>query len=632
MKKLLTQTLTVIAGVSTLIFLVGCDRLFPPPERPVETPEQRLEQANQTFRSTVASALQEAAKLAEVTIKTDNFVAIPLDDGSSVVVNAVISVVENLTLEQLAKGADVLFVFLRLPQGSGLPSGFYIVRFFQTPDTTQWRAQFKNLEGQVALETDAEVGPGEVYRRGVPYILVDHAKITVNAQASVPLGTGGPDPTPLPAAGQKIAQATANFYQAARGIINTVKTNTYRQVIIGSRDDNLVVHTVFQGVEKLTLDELAKGQDVFFGYFRTPQSSELPTGFYTVRIAQSATGEWLARFVDAKGNTVKEGPATVGHGETPAQKTSGGWTIEIGPDGICIDYHIRPIVTKVCWPIPLTATIQAPEQQLEQANKAFRDAVASEMQEAARQAGVKIRTDNFVAIPFDDSSTVVVNAMIEGADRVSIEQLANGADVLFIYSGAKLGFAGREIEPGFYVVRISQNPASGQWLAQFKNSQGRIVLETEATVERPDSNAAKMQPMCTLGPKGELILFDEHDRFKNITLSVSSKRFPPRAGGAGGGGAGASISRTLREAAWQVVKEVAKEPVSIEQVVPVSLGPVPLPDAIAILFNCGTENKPDWCECTLVERGSDYAIWSCIGQKSKTSYVFVRSTSRWPEE
>jgi hypothetical protein len=60
-----------------------------------------------------------------------------------------------------------------------------------------------------------------------------------------------------------------------------------------------------------------------------------------------------------------------------------------------------------------------------------------------------------------------------------------------------------------------------------------IVLETEATVERPDSNAAKMQPMCTLGPKGELILFDEHDPFKNITLSVSSKRFPP-GGGAGG--------------------------------------------------------------------------------------------------
>jgi hypothetical protein len=266
-------------------------------------------------------------------------------------------------------------------------------------------------------------------------------------------------------------------------------------------------------------------------------------------------------------------------------------------------------------------------RRLQEANKAFRDAVASEMQEAARQAGVEIRTDNFIAIPFDDSSMVFVNAMIEGADRVSIEQLAKGADVLFIYSGAKLGFAGREIDPDFYVVRILENPAyfvrilqnsaSGQWLAQFKNLQGRVVLETEAIVEKPDSNAAKMQPMCTLGPKGELILFDEHDPFKNITLSVSSKRFPSRNGQSiirGGFGIispGQSIishSRTLREAAWQVVKKVAKEPVPIEQVVPVSLGPVPLPDAITVLFNCGTEKKPDWFECRLVERGPVYSV------------------------
>jgi hypothetical protein len=140
---------------------------------------------------------------------------------------------------------------------------------------------------------------------------------------------------------------------------------------------------------------------------------------------------------------------------------------------------------------------------LQEANKAFRDAVASEMQAAARQAGVKIRMDNFIAIPFDDSGAVVVNAMIEGADRVSIEQLAKGADVLFVYSGTKLGPAGRQIDPGFYVVRISQNAARGQWIAQFRNSRGRVILETDATVDKPDSNAARMQPMCTLGPKGD---------------------------------------------------------------------------------------------------------------------------------
>jgi hypothetical protein len=215
--------------------------------------------------------------------------------------------------------------------------------------------------------------------------------------------------------------------------------------------------------------------------------------------------------------------------------------------------------------------------------------------------------------------------MIEGGDRVSIEQLAQGADVLFVYSGAKLGPAGREIDPGFYAVRISQNPASGQWLAQFKNSQGRIVLETEATVDRPDSNAAKMQPMCTLGQKGELILFDEHDPFKNMTIPpVSSKRCPScvRA-------RFVSQSRTLREAAWQVVKKVAKEPVSIEQVVPVSFGPIPQPDEYVIV-NCGTPQKPDWCKCEIVIKRYKpdgtvlYHVWACVGLINKDFYfVFV---------
>lgn len=177
-------------------------------------------------------------------------------------------------------------------------------------------------------------------------------------------------------------------------------------------------------------------------------------------------------------------------------------------------------------PRPLPDTIR----RLQEANKAFRDAVAHEMQAAARQAGVKIRMDNFIAIPFDDSHAVVVNAMIEGADRVSIEQLAKGADVLFVYSGTKLGAAERQIDPGFYVVRVSQNAASGQWVAQFRNLQGRVVLETDAAVDKPDSNAAKMQPMCTLGPKGELILFDEHDPFKNLVIKISSRACPSCAG------------------------------------------------------------------------------------------------------
>jgi len=60
-------------------------------------------------------------------------------------------------------------------------------------------------------------------------------------------------------------------------------------------------------------------------------------------------------------------------------------------------------------------------------------------------------------------------------------------------------------------------------MAQWKNTEGSVVLETEAIAEpqSPDRTEALKQPMCTLGPRGELILFDEHDVLKNILTSLN---------------------------------------------------------------------------------------------------------------
>jgi len=238
------------------------------------------------------------------------------------------------------------------------------------------------------------------------------------------------------------------------------------------------------------------------------------------------------------------------------------------------------------------------------------------MQEAARQAGVKIRTDNFVAIPFDDSSMVFVNAMIEGADRVSIEQLAKGADVLFLYSGAKLGFAAREIDPGFYVVRISQNPASGQWLAQFKNLQGRIALETEAIVEKPDSNAAKMQPMCTLGPKGELILFDEHDALKNIVIEISYQRCPSCAGLRF-----VSESRKLRQAAKGYLEYLAKNNPEVASFIArySNFAPVSIPAGQDIPLPSGRMSV----KCEEVFSGNCFRVIHCSDDEGHSWGIFL---------
>ncbi len=131
-------------------------------------------------------------------------------------------------------------------------------------------------------------------------------------QTSFGLGTGGPDTTPLTPAGQKIAQAAGDFYQQALTTINNSKSDTYRQVIIGTSDDVLIAHTVLQGVEKLTLEELSKGQDVFFRYYRlSPPSPMMPSGFAVVRILRNPAGEWRAQLRNMRGELITELPASV---------------------------------------------------------------------------------------------------------------------------------------------------------------------------------------------------------------------------------------------------------------------------------------------------------------------------------
>ena len=130
------------------------------------TPTQILEQENNSFRLAVIEAMEEAlGKQASVKIRKDNFTALLLDGEGSILVVAGIEDAEKLSLEQLARGADVMFIFVRGTQGSELNSGFYIVRIQQstspgTAPATQWIAQIRDIRGEVKSETEAEVVGG----------------------------------------------------------------------------------------------------------------------------------------------------------------------------------------------------------------------------------------------------------------------------------------------------------------------------------------------------------------------------------------------------------------------------------------------------------------------------------------
>jgi hypothetical protein len=316
----------------------------PPPVDSVN----KMEQANKTFRAEIKTAMQEAAQQAKIELAAAEPVDVIAKQPQSTnpdikVVNYAVQGVDTLTIEQLAKGADVIFTFIQLPKGSELPSGFYVIRISGDPKANKWVAQFKNMDGKVVLEKPAEVGPGDSHLdKGVLKVSIEISFpgptvgfdihfdfITITVKSALKIGDGGSNPTPLPEAGQKVVQA-AEEYDVSVNDALTQAAKKYEEGIsdgwmsLSEGDDLFAAHTVFEGVNDLTSEELAKGQDVFFGYFRTPKGSKLPAGFYNVRIVQES-GRWLGRFVNDKGKVIYEAPAEVAEGGNTVKEAPGFW-------------------------------------------------------------------------------------------------------------------------------------------------------------------------------------------------------------------------------------------------------------------------------------------------------------------
>ena len=119
-----------------------------------------IERISQFSRKRVAHALQRAANDARVLIDID---AVATGTGSdTTLVNAPIAGIEGITLEDLASGAEVGFVFLEAPQtrtAPNLTSGFYVVRVFSGFDGAD-RASLIDQKGEEIASVPARVSLG----------------------------------------------------------------------------------------------------------------------------------------------------------------------------------------------------------------------------------------------------------------------------------------------------------------------------------------------------------------------------------------------------------------------------------------------------------------------------------------
>lgn len=275
------------------------------------------------FQKIVGSTMKDIAKAAGIKIMfsgSDEPVAgievfIKKQKLKSLLVNCPIQGSDTLSLEQLERGAEVLFLFLLLPDNSELSSGFYVVKFFKDLKG-QWIAQFQDMNRRIVLEKPAIVEssntPHKTVIAGVSleekerpaYVCQVGHFSPIHMSTTFQIGDGDITTVTQPAASQLIQAVEeyrikiSNALNEASGIYN--KSISSDWISNGMSKDKFTVYTVFEDAINYTNDDLSKGKDLFIGYFPSITLngiSILNDGFYKVCFRKES-GLWKACFYE----------------------------------------------------------------------------------------------------------------------------------------------------------------------------------------------------------------------------------------------------------------------------------------------------------------------------------------------
>jgi len=120
---------------------------------PVDTVDT-VKGADSQLRSTIASEMTKEAARRGLSIQSDKIVYATRDDV--IAANTGLQGIENITEDQLASGADVGFVYVSMPPGGGLATGYYTVRLFLAPGASKGTTQLIDGAGNVAAQVSLQ--------------------------------------------------------------------------------------------------------------------------------------------------------------------------------------------------------------------------------------------------------------------------------------------------------------------------------------------------------------------------------------------------------------------------------------------------------------------------------------------
>jgi hypothetical protein len=197
-----------------------------------------------------------------VAIQPDNFASIAVRDtsGINLIVNTNIQGIEELQIDDLRRGADVLFSFVKYSDGN---MGFFVTRVHE--ENGRWIATLRTLGGGV-ITTDASVnleptakpvkltvdwddGPCIDVRFG-PIIIKGCVPIDIDTLLPLRLTQGGYE--------SQMTEAFSSALPIVRDALATRSRNGSQSVVLVSRGDVLYAVQIHSGVANWTIEEVSR--------------------------------------------------------------------------------------------------------------------------------------------------------------------------------------------------------------------------------------------------------------------------------------------------------------------------------------------------------------------------------------
>jgi hypothetical protein len=281
-----------------------------------QTAEQQIVASNTNFRTRVQTILRNAAQEMGVQVSPENFACGVFTNGSdgkmSVLINAAIANTQNLTLDDLRSGADVMFCYLQTDEGY---RNFLTVKIREV--NNQWIAELRNLAGETAT-VDALVEADETRVSGGRHTLdwvdgrlcIDYRIVRIKIKLCIRLNKLFPGRITSGGWEDQLDSACEQLMSSVRGAMQSRSGSSFRGVVAISRDDVLSVCQLSGMASEMQLNDSSRP----LGYcyiWKERNGDDLPTRIFPIKLISAQDNSYAVDGAPAIGVTLEPSNLTI---------------------------------------------------------------------------------------------------------------------------------------------------------------------------------------------------------------------------------------------------------------------------------------------------------------------------------